>query len=183
MATETSSSKLSGGTLASFTHESATNSCTMTFKVFTPAGATEETPVLYYLSGLTCTPDNFASKCPNAFTTANELNVAIVLPDTSPRGHPAVPTEDDSWDFGTGAGFYINATADAFKKNYNMYDYITEELPALISSQFNFSSVKSIFGHSMGGHGALTIALKNPSEWASVSAFAPICNPTVCQWG
>jgi len=155
----------------------------MTFKVFLPDQASSSTPALYYLSGLTCTPANFAEKCPNAFAAANELNIAIVLPDTSPRGHPEIATENDGWDFGTGAGFYVDATTADFKKNYNMYTYVTKELPSVVNAAFDLSSVKSITGHSMGGHGALTIALQNPTEYASVSAFAPICNPSNCPWG
>jgi len=148
-----------------------------------PPSSSSSTPVLYYLSGLTCTPENFSTKCPNAFAAAAKANVAIVICDTSPRGC-AIEGEEDGWDFGTGAGFYVDATTNKFSNNYNMYSYVVSELPAVIDENFNLSSsMRSIFGHSMGGHGALTIALKNPHLYTSVSAFSPVCNPSLCPWG
>uniref|UniRef100_A0A7S2BKS7 S-formylglutathione hydrolase n=1 Tax=Octactis speculum TaxID=3111310 RepID=A0A7S2BKS7_9STRA len=155
----------------------------MEFSVFLPpqASMTSRVPVLYWLSGLTCTSDNFTQKA-GAQKAAAEAGIMIVCPDTSPRG-AGVEGEDSSWDFGTGAGFYLNATESPFAVNYNMYGYVVEELPALIESEFPaLPGVKSIFGHSMGGHGALTIAMKN-TDYSSVSAFAPICSPSTCPWG
>ncbi|CEM00666.1 unnamed protein product [Vitrella brassicaformis CCMP3155] len=156
----------------------------MNFTVFTPAAAAAGSPVpqIYWLSGLTCTDENFTTKAA-AFKKANECGVALVIPDTSPRG-AKIPGEDDSYDFGSGAGFYLNATAAPWSKNYHMYDYIVSELPALVNGNFPVKPDKvAIMGHSMGGHGALTIALKNPDKYKSASAFSPICNPINCPWG
>jgi S-formylglutathione hydrolase len=134
------------------------------------------------LSGLTCTDDNFATKA-GAQRVAAELGIAIVMPDTSPRGLE-LPGEEDSYDFGSGAGFYLNATQAPWAGYYNMYDYVVTELPALVNEHFPVDSSRvSISGHSMGGHGALTIALKNPDKFRSVSAFAPIVAPMQCPWG
>ena len=165
----------------------------MTFGLFVPSkfisniedGASnkENVPVIYWLSGLTCDDTNFAMKA-GAFTHAERENVALVMPDTSPRGD-GVPNVD-SYDLGVGAGFYVNATEEPFAKQYQMYTYVTEELPALLETEFGIGSdgLRSIDGHSMGGHGALTIALKDTNKsWVSVGAFAPICNPTKCPWG
>jgi S-formylglutathione hydrolase len=139
-------------------------------------------PVLYWLSGLTCTEENFVTKA-GAQRMAAQLGLAIVAPDTSPRGL-GYPGEDDSYDFGTGAGFYVNATVEPWARGYRMYSYINDELPALVAATFPVDAGRSgIFGHSMGGHGALTIALKNPMLFKSVSAFAPICSPMRCPWG
>lgn len=163
-------------------HESTSLRCTMVFSVYLPPIAAEKSvPVLYWLSGLTCTDENFMQKA-NAQRVAAELGIAIVCPDTSPRG-TNLPGEHDSYDFGSGAGFYLNATQTPWSENYNMYDYIVDELPVLISANFPVTDKASIIGHSMGGHGALTIALRNPSKYQSVSAFSPICNPTNCAWG
>merc|ERR1719311_1340501 len=174
-----------GGRVKQFSHASEILSCTMKFTVFIPPQAEmEKVPVLYYLSGLTCTDENVTQKA-GAQRAAAKEGVLLVCPDTSPRGHPEVPTENDSWDFGTGAGFYLDATTEGFSKNYKMYSYVTQELPAVIAANFEADMrLQSIFGHSMGGHGALTIAFKNPQTYASVSAFAPICNPTdpECAW-
>ena len=176
---------VAGGTLIRFTHESTSTQTTMTAAVFMPPGVeySSEIPAIYWLSGLTCTDENFSQKA-GAFGHAAREKIAIVIPDTSPRG-AGVPGEDDAWDFGTGAGFYIDATTDKYAKNYKMFTYITNELPALVEAEFKISpKMRSISGHSMGGHGALTIALKDRGEsWVSVSAFAPICNPTRCPWG
>lgn len=142
-------------------------------------------PVIYWLSGLTCTDENFCKKAgEKAFAAAEEQGVALVVPDTSPRGDD-IPS-DDAYDLGTGAGFYINATNSPWDVNYNMETYISQELPALVEAKWNVGTkgVRSICGHSMGGHGALTLAFKMPPRsWASVSAFAPICHPTGCPWG
>ena len=156
----------------------------MSLNLFLPAHSPNtKLPVLFYLSGLTCTGDNCAEK---GFLqpAAARAGIAIVYPDTSPRG-ASVAGEDDSWDFGTGAGFYVDATTPAFKTNYNMYSYITQELPGLLWPAFPQldSSRVSVTGHSMGGHGALTLALRNPGMFRSVSAFAPIANPCECAWG
>jgi S-formylglutathione hydrolase len=131
--------------------------------------------------GLTCNDENFTQKS-GAFRKASELGLAIVCPDTSPRG-THYPKEHDSYDFGSGAGFYVNATVAPYIDTYHMYDYVVKELPALIESHFPVTQKRSIFGHSMGGHGALICVLKNPGKYQSVSAFAPIANPTGCSWG
>jgi len=157
----------------------------MTAAVFLPPGVEYSTdiPAVYWLSGLTCTDENFSQKA-GAFAHAAREKIALVLPDTSPRG-AGVDGEEDSWDFGTGAGFYVDATAAPYSENYNMYSYITYELPMLVEREFQISPrLRSISGHSMGGHGALTIALKDAGEsWVSASAFAPICNPIKSTWG
>lgn len=149
---------------------------------FPPAAATKKVPVLYWLSGLTCSDENFILKSGGQRAAAAE-NVALICTDTSPRGLN-VENEAESWDFGVGAGFYLNATQEKWK-NWRMYDYVTKEVPELLKANFSQldTSRASIFGHSMGGHGALTIFLKNPDKYKSVSAFAPICNPMNCQWG
>jgi S-formylglutathione hydrolase len=140
-------------------------------------------PVLYWLSGLTGTDENFVIKA-GAQRAASELGLAIVMGDTSPRGEDVPDDPEQAYDFGLGAGFYLNATQAPWDKHYKMYDYVTQELPALINDNFPVdSSRQSIFGHSMGGHGALSIALKNPDKYKSVSAFAPIISPINCPWG
>ena len=147
-----------------------------------PKADLEKVPVLYWLSGLTCTHENFITKA-GAQQTASELGLMLVAPDTSPRG-AGVDGEDDHYDLGTGAGFYINATSEKWAQNYRMEDYIIHELPKVIKENFPvLSERQAIFGHSMGGHGALTLALKHPSLFRSVSAFAPICAPSQCPWG
>lgn len=160
----------------------------MTFGLFLPTcwkTNGKPTPVLFWLSGLTCDDTNFANKAGSrAFNQAEKERIALVIPDTSPRGEN-VP-DVDSYDMGVGAGFYVDATEEPYKRHYQMYSYITKELPSLLDSEFNklgSGGKKSITGHSMGGHGALTIALKEQNEWVSVSAFAPICNPTKVPWG
>lgn len=174
--------KTFGGWLNTYTHQSEACNCKMTFSVFLPPQAeTEKVPVLYWLSGLTCTNENFMIKA-GAFKYAVEHGIAIVTPDTSPRG-AGITGEDDSWDFGTGAGFYLNATQKPWSDYYNMYDYIVKELPSLIEANLPVNDKRAISGHSMGGHGAMTIALKNPDKYKSVSAFSPICAPMQCPWG
>jgi len=180
---EISSNKMFGGFNRRFKHDSSSVGCPMTFSVFFPPAAdSDKVPVLYWLSGLTCNDENFIQKS-GAQRKAAACGLALVSMDTSPRGLN-VEGESESWDFGAGAGFYLNATEEKWK-NWRMYDYVTKELPSLLSSHFpNLDTSKaSLFGHSMGGHGALTLFLKNPSKYKSVSAFAPICNPTQCPWG
>ncbi|XP_068686796.1 S-formylglutathione hydrolase-like isoform X1 [Montipora foliosa] len=180
---EISSAKCFGGYQKVFKHHSSELKCDMKFGVYVPPHATKEkVPVLYWLSGLTCTEQNFITKA-GAQRTAAEQGILIVAPDTSPRSC-GIEGEDDSYDFGTGAGFYIDATVHKWKTNYRMFSYITKELPALIASNFPVLPEKqSVFGHSMGGHGALICFLKNPGFYKSVSAFSPICNPMQCPWG
>jgi len=155
----------------------------MALNLFLPSTTAPKIPVLYYLSGLTCTGDNCAEKG-FIHAYASQHSIAVVYPDTSPRGAD-IPGEADSWDFGTGAGFYIDATAEPWRKNYRMESYIVKELPEALYMEFPQldSSRVGITGHSMGGHGALTLALKYPDLYKSVSAFAPITNPTECPWG
>jgi S-formylglutathione hydrolase len=155
----------------------------MRFGVFLPPQTQKgPVPLLYWLSGLTCTEENFIVKA-GAQRVAAELGLAIVAPDTSPRGL-GIPGEADSYDFGLGAGFYVDATEAPWSRGYRMYSYVSAELPKLIGSEFPVDPLRvGIFGHSMGGHGALTIALKNPDYYRSVSAFAPIVSPLRCPWG
>lgn len=182
--TEISSGKMFGGYNKRFKHFSTTLGCSMNFHIYFPPSPSpsHKFPVLYFLSGLTCTDDNFISKA-GAQRVASAEGIALVAPDTSPRGLN-VEGEADSWDFGVGAGFYLNATQEKWK-NWRMYDYVVKELPKLLSENFPQleTSKASIFGHSMGGHGALTIYLKNLDKYKSVSAFAPIANPINCPWG
>ncbi|WP_372366151.1 S-formylglutathione hydrolase [Candidatus Uabimicrobium sp. HlEnr_7] len=179
----TASKNCFGGEVKFFQHFSSSCNCDMNFSIFLPQGANSEDPlpVLYWLSGLECTEKNFMEKA-GAQRYAAEHNLVIVAPDTSPRGCN-IEGEDDSWDFGSSAGFYVNATEAKWKKHYNMYDYVVKELPDIITKNFPVSGKKSISGHSMGGHGAMMIALRNPEEYCSVSAFAPICAPSLCPWG
>ena len=172
-----------GGYLNRYEHDSSTCQCKMTFSVYLPPqAATEKVPALYWLSGLTCTDDNARTKA-GMQRYAAEQGIALIFPDTSPRGDD-VPDAAERYDLGKGAGFYVNATQMPWKKNYQMYDYVTEELPALVEKEFAvIPNVKSISGHSMGGHGALICALKTPQAYQSVSAFSPICNPVECDWG
>lgn len=171
-------------------HQSTSTKTKMIFGLFLPStfknDSTSNTPVIFWLSGLTCDDTNFAMKAGSrAFEAAERHGLAIVMPDTSPRHDESVPNVD-SYDMGIGAGFYINATQEPYSTHYHMYDYITQELPSLLNENFNIGkdNVKSICGHSMGGHGALTIGLREgKSSWKSISAFSPICNPTNCPWG
>lgn len=173
-----------GGRQQRYKHHSDVLDCEMFFSVYLPPQAEQvSVPVLYWLSGLTCTDENFIQKAA-AQRYASEHGVAIVAPDTSPRGDQIPDDTDGAYDFGLGAGFYVNATEPPFNKNYRMYDYVVQELPALVQQHFPVIAEKQgIFGHSMGGHGALTIALKHPDKFKSASAFAPISAPTQCPWG
>ncbi len=162
-------------------HDSSTLNCPMTFSIFLPPPRDHTPPpVLYWLSGLTCNDENFTTKA-GAQRVAAELGIVLVMPDTSPRGEKVA--NDDDYDLGQGAGFYLNATQPPWATHYQMYDYLRDELPALVQSQFNVSDRCAISGHSMGGHGALIMALKNLGKYTSVSAFAPIVNPCSVPWG
>src|SRR5688572_15533719 len=178
-----SQNKCFGGTQSVYRHDARETRCAMRFGAFLPPHAqTGRVPVLYWLSGLTCTEENFVTKA-GAQRGAAELGVAIIAPDTSPRGLN-IPGEADSYDLGLGAGFYVDATAPPWSQGYRMYSYVTRELPAIVASELPVDPARAgIFGHSMGGHGALTIALKNPGYYKSVSAFAPISSPMRCPWG
>lgn len=178
-----SSNKSFNGLQKVYSHFSETLKCSMKFAIYLPPKSeVTSVPLLYWLSGLTCTEQNFIQKA-GAQRYASEMSIAIVCPDTSPRGCN-IEGEDDSYDLGTGAGFYVDATQGKWKANYMMYSYVTKELPALIKENFPVDTTRQgIFGHSMGGHGALICALKNPGMYKSVSAFAPICHPTECPWG
>jgi S-formylglutathione hydrolase len=172
-----------GGTQHVYRHESSATRCAMEVAVYLPPQAEQaRVPVLYWLSGLTCTWANFTEKA-GAQRYAALHGLMIVAPDTSPRGTD-LPGEHDSYDFGSGAGFYVDATQEPWSRNYRMYSYVTEELPALIEADLPVDAQRQgIFGHSMGGHGALICALKNPGRYRSLSAFAPICAPIRCPWG
>jgi S-formylglutathione hydrolase len=178
------SSQSFGGRQLRYRHRSTVLDCDMTFSIYLPPQAEQgDVPVVYWLSGLTCTDENFVTKA-GAQKHAAAHGIAIVCPDTSPRGEAVPDDTEGAYDFGLGAGFYVNATQSPWVKHYRMYDYVVDELPALINFQFPINGSKvSISGHSMGGHGALTIALKNPGRYSSVSAFAPICAPIQCPWG
>jgi len=171
-----------GGTQGVYRHASAATGTDMTFGLFLPAETRDgPVPVLWYLSGLTCTHANAMDKA-GAQQWAAEQGIALVFPDTSPRG-PGVP-DDDAFDLGIGAGFYVNATQDPWAEHFQMWSYITEELPQKLFARFPLDEARqAITGHSMGGHGALTIAMQFPDRFASVSAFAPICNPMESDWG
>ena len=173
-----------GGTQGFYSHQSEVCGCEMRFAVYQPpqALAGEKVPLVTYLSGLTCTEENVVTKA-GFQGVAAELGLMVLAPDTSPRGVD-LPGEDDAYDFGSGAGFYVDATEAPWSRHYRMYSYITEELPAVIAANFPADmSRQGITGHSMGGHGALTLHLKNPQIYRSVSAFAPICAPMTCPWG
>ncbi|WP_313932147.1 S-formylglutathione hydrolase [Pseudidiomarina fusca] len=172
-----------GGRQLRFEHQSKVLNCAMQFSVFLPPQAEHQAvPALYWLSGLTCTDENFSSKA-GAQRVAAELGIALIIPDTSPRGDEVPDDPDGAYDFGKGAGFYVNATQAPWQQHYQMYDYIVDELPALLEQHLPLTSQRSISGHSMGGHGALVIALRNPERYQSVSAFAPISHPSQCPWG
>ncbi len=172
-----------GGRVGFYRHAAQTTACAMRFAVFTPPQAAERpVPVLYYLAGLTCTEETFMIKA-GAQRVAAELGLMLIAPDTSPRGVP-LPGDSDSWDFGVGAGFYVDATQEPWSRHYRMESYVTRELPALIEQHFPVDRARrGIFGHSMGGHGALTLWLRHPGRYGSVSAFAPIAAPSECPWG
>lgn len=170
-----------GGTQSVFRHSSKTLGCDMNFGIFVPAHAPgAKMPVIYWLSGLSCTEQNFITKA-GAQAYAAQHGVIVVAPDTSPRGDHVV--EVPAYDLGQGAGFYLNATREPWAKHFRMYDYVVDELPALVEAHFPASERRSIMGHSMGGHGALTIALKNPGRYRAVSAFSPIVAPSQVPWG
>lgn len=172
-----------GGRMGFYTHRSEATGTDMAFAVYLPPqAATTPVPALYYLAGLTCTEETFAIKA-GAQRLAAEYGLALVACDTSPRG-TNLPGEDESWDFGTGAGFYLDATREPWARHYRMGTYVNRELPALVEANFPVQAGrKGIFGHSMGGHGALVSALRHPGEWQSVSAFAPIATPVAVPWG
>lgn len=177
-----------GGTQRFYKHASRETRGTMKFSVYLPPRVksgqdkSAKLPVLYYLSGLTCTEETFPIKA-HAQQAAAELGIMLVAPDTSPR-EPRIPGDADSWDFGQGAGFYVDATQAPWSTNYRMYSYVTRELPEVVAANLPADAAASgIFGHSMGGHGALVCALRNPDRYKSVSAFAPIAAPTQCPWG
>jgi S-formylglutathione hydrolase len=173
-----------GGRQIQATHDSDACACPMRFSIYLPPAAEAgPVPVIYYLSGLTCTDENVATKG-GAQRVAADLGVAVVMPDTSPRGEGVPGDPDGAWDFGLGAGFYVNATQAPWSTNYQMYRYVVEELPALVEAEFNLDgNRRAVFGHSMGGHGALVIALRNPERYRAVSAFSPIVAPSQVPWG
>ncbi|KTG23261.1 S-formylglutathione hydrolase [Idiomarina sp. WRN-38] len=172
-----------GGRQLRFEHDSEVLNCTMQFSVFLPLRAEKtEVPAVYFLSGLTCTDENFSTKA-GAQRVATELGIALIIPDTSPRGDNVADDADGAYDLGLGAGFYVNATEEPWKSNYQMYDYIVKELPELVEAELPVNNKRAIAGHSMGGHGALVIGLRNSDRYTSISAFSPITNPTQCPWG
>ena len=177
-----SANKSFGGWQKQYSHNSLSLNCSMRFAIYLPpqVSSGQKVPVLYWLSGLTCTDENFMQKA-GAQRIAAELGIAIVAPDTSPRGEGVA--DDEAYDLGQGAGFYVNATQAPWDRHYQMYDYVLNELPALIEATFPVSDKRAISGHSMGGHGALTIAMLNPDRYSSMSAFSPINNPITCPWG
>lgn len=176
--------KLFGGWHKRYRHHSSTLNCAMAFSIYLPPQVEQgdKLPVLYWLSGLSCTDETFMQKA-GAQRLAAELGIIIVAPDTSPRGDDVPGDPDGGWDFGHGAGFYLNATQEPYARHYRMHDYVVHELPALIEASFPVSGKRGISGHSMGGHGALVCALRNPGRYQSLSAFAPICNPAAVPWG
>jgi len=180
---QTARNKCFGGQQSRYRHQAESLNCEMDFSVYLPpqtdAGSV---PVLYWLSGLTCTDQNFVTKA-GAQQYASHHGVALVVPDTSPRGDD-VADDPDRYDLGKGAGFYVNASQLPWSQHYHMYEYVTRELPELIEKNFPvIPGLRGISGHSMGGHGALICSIKNPGMYQSVSAFAPICNPVACTWG
>lgn len=177
-----SSNKSFAGWHKQYRHHSQVLNCTMRFAIYLPPQAAngQKVPVLYWLSGLTCTDENFMQKA-GAHRVAAELGIAIVASDTSPRGDDVA--DDEGNDLGQGAGFYVNATQAPWSRHYQMYDYVVNELPQLIESTFPVNEQRAIAGHSMGGHGALIVALRNPQRYSSVSAFSPISNPINSPWG
>jgi S-formylglutathione hydrolase len=182
-----SSSKSFGGVVRKYAHLSSSTQTRMQWNVYLPSAAlaspaAAQVPVVYWLSGLTCTEDNMMHKA-GAPHVAERLGVALVCPDTSPRGL-ALPGEHDAYDFGSGAGFYVDARRAPWDQHYRMFTYVTEELPALVEAHLPvIAGRRAVMGHSMGGHGALIAALKCPGKYASVSAFAPIAHPSACAWG
>ena len=179
-----SAHKSFGGQQLRYRHQSDVLNCDTTFSIYLPPLAEHgPVPALYWLSGLTCTDENFVTKA-GAQQYAAQYGMAIICPDTSPRGEGVSDDPEGAYDFGLGAGFYLNATQSPWNRHYQMYDYVEKELPQLINKEFPVDGSNiGILGHSMGGHGALTIALKHPDQYRSVSAFAPICSPINCPWG
>lgn len=183
MLNKVTETKLFGGRQIRYEHQSQVLHCTMQFSVYLPPQAEQQAvPALYWLSGLTCTDENFSTKA-GAQRVAAELGIALVIPDTSPRGDEVPDDPEQAYDFGLGAGFYVNATQTPWSQHYHMYDYIVHELRQLVEQHLPLNQRRAISGHSMGGHGALVMAIRNPELYTSVSAFAPICHPTVCSWG
>lgn len=183
MLNKVTETKLFGGRQIRYEHQSQVLHCTMQFSVYLPPQAEQQAvPALYWLSGLTCTDENFSTKA-GAQRVAAELGIALVIPDTSPRGDEVPDDPEQAYDFGLGAGFYVNATQTPWSQHYHMYDYIVHELRQLVEQHLPLNQRRAISGHSMGGHGALVMAIRNPELYTSVSAFAPICHPTVCPWG
>lgn len=179
---QVSRNKSFGGWQEVWKHDSTSTGTSMQFGVYLPPQAAEgPCPVVYWLSGLTCTEQNFITKA-GAQQVAAELGLILVAPDTSPRGTD-LPGEHDHWDFGSGAGFYVNATQSPWSDHYRMDDYVTQELPALIQANFPVQHKSAMMGHSMGGHGALVLGLRNREQYTSISAFAPISAPSECPWG
>lgn len=190
---QVASQRVFAGEQKQFSHYSKTLKCEMRFAIYLPPQAlsadsdsasqsNSKVPVLYWLSGLTCTDENFMQKA-GALRMAAKMGIAIVAPDTSPRGEGVADDPEGAYDLGLGAGFYVNATQAPWSDHYHMYDYVVDELPSLIEANFPVSNKRSISGHSMGGHGALMISLKNPERYVSASAFSPISNPSDCPWG
>jgi S-formylglutathione hydrolase len=178
-------SRCFGGLQQRYRHYSRALHCEMTFSIYLPPKALEgeNVPAIYWLSGLTCTDENFMQKA-GAQRGAAELGLALVASDTSPRGDHVPDDPDGSWDFGHGAGFYVDATCAPWSRNYYMHSYVVQELPDLVERSFSIDPERrGISGHSMGGHGALVAALRHPDRYRSVSAFSPIANPSACQWG
>lgn len=177
-----STNKSYGGWHKQYSHRSHTLNCDMRFAIYLPPQSEQgkRVPVLYWLSGLTCCDENFMQKA-GVIRIASELGIAIVAPDTSPRGEGVA--NNPAYDLGQGASFYVNATEEPWRAHYQMYDYVVHELPELIESTFAVSKKRAISGHSMGGHGALMIGLRNPENYCSMSAFSPISNPINCPWG
>lgn len=182
--TQVSKTKAFDGWHYQYSHQASSTHCAMRFAIYLPPQASEKNkvPVLYWLSGLTCTDENFMQKA-GALKMAAQLGIAIVAPDTSPRGESVPDGANQAYDLGLGASFYVNATQEPWRKNYQMYDYVLTELPELIEQHFYVNDKRAISGHSMGGHGALVLALRNPERFSSVSAFSPICNPVNAPWG
>ncbi len=172
-----------GGVVGFYRHDAQATACSMRFAVFVPPQAASRlVPVLYYLAGLTCTEETFMIKA-GAQRVASELGIMLVAPDTSPRGVP-LPGDHDAWDFGVGAGYYLDATEAPWSGHYRMESYVVHELPALVEARFPGDPARrGLFGHSMGGHGALTLGLKHPARYRSLSAFAPIAAPKQSPWG
>lgn len=171
-----------GGTIGFYSHASSSTGTEMRFAVYVPPDAEgARLPVLYYLAGLTCTEETFMIKA-GALPLAATSRLVLVTLDTSPRGIE-LPGDREHWDFGVGAGFYVDATESPWSRHYRMYSYVVDELPAVIETNFPAGTRRGIFGHSMGGHGALVVALRNPARYQSVSAFAPIANPMAVPWG